>query len=98
MSDPKLRTLKDTSQLREVSGYIDQEYDDPSVMLRISKNGGRDWSNEHWQRLGQIGDIGHRIIWRRLGRARDPVFELSGTSPVKIAILAAMLDADLGIS
>ena len=66
----------------------------PQVMLRWSDDGGHTWSNEHWKSMGAIGDYGHRTIWRRLGmtlKIRDRVYELSGTDPVKIAVMGAEL-------
>ena len=67
---------------------------DPQVMLRWSDDGGHTWSNEHWVSMGKIGQYGRRAIWRRLGmtlKLRDRVYEVSGTDPVKIAILGAEL-------
>ena len=67
---------------------------DPQVMLRWSDDGGHTWSNEHWSPLGKIGVYQHRVFWRRLGmtlKLRDRVYELSGTDPVKIAIMGAEL-------
>lgn len=67
---------------------------DPQVMLRWSDDGGHTWSNEHWKSMGQIGQYGKRVIWRRLGmttKIRDRVYEVSGTDPVKIAIMGAEL-------
>lgn len=67
---------------------------DPEVMLRWSDDGGHTWSNEHWRSMGKIGQYGYRTIWRRLGmttKLRDRVYEVSGTDPVKIAIMGAEL-------
>lgn len=67
---------------------------DPEVMLRWSDDGGHTWSNEHWVSIGKIGEYYRRAIWRRLGmtlKLRDRVYELSGTDPVKIAIVGAEL-------
>jgi hypothetical protein len=66
----------------------------PQVMLRWSDDGGHTYSNEHWASIGKIGAYGHRTFWRRLGmtlKLRDRVYELSGTDPVKIAIVGAEL-------
>ena len=66
----------------------------PQVMLRWSDDGGHTWSNEHWKSMGKIGQTGYRTIWRRLGmtlKLRDRVYEISGTDPVKIAIMGANL-------
>jgi hypothetical protein len=67
---------------------------DPQVMLRWSDDGGHTWSNEHWVSIGKIGEYYRRAIWRRLGmtlKLRDRVYEVSGTDPVKIAIVGAEL-------
>lgn len=68
----------------------------PQVMLRWSDDGGHTWSNEHWTSIGLIGNFGKRAFWRRLGmtlKIRDRVYEVSGTDPVKIAIMGAELRA-----
>jgi hypothetical protein len=67
---------------------------DPEVMLRWSDDGGHTWSNEHWSKIGKIGQFYRRVFWRRLGmtlKLRDRVYELSGTDPVKISIMGAEL-------
>jgi hypothetical protein len=68
---------------------------EPQVMLRWSDDGGHTWSNEHWANMGKIGQYFRRVFWRRLGmtlKLRDRVYEVSGTDPVKIAIMGAQLD------
>jgi hypothetical protein len=65
---------------------------DPQVMLRWSDDGGHTWSNEYWASMGKIGEYYNRVFWRRLGmtlKLRDRVYEISGTDPVKIAIMGA---------
>lgn len=67
---------------------------DPEIMLRWSDDGGHTWSNEHWAKMGKIGEYYRRVFWRRLGmtlKLRDRVYEVSGTDPVKIAIMGAEL-------
>jgi hypothetical protein len=44
--------------------------------------------------MGKIGEYYRRAIYRRLGmtlKLRDRVYEVSGTDPVKIAIMGAQL-------
>jgi hypothetical protein len=75
-------------------GLVTGQGADPQVMLRWSDDGGHTWSNEHWRSMGKLGQFGHRAIWRRLGmtmKIRDRVYEVSGTDPVKIAIMGAEL-------
>lgn len=67
---------------------------DPQAMLRFSKDGGHNWSNERLLNMGQIGKFGTRVISRRFGKfwgSAGMIFELSGSDPVPIRLT----DADL---
>jgi hypothetical protein len=78
----------------ETEAYTAAPGYDPQVMLRWSDDAGHTWSNEHWNSMGRLGTYGTRTIWRRLGmteKIRDRVYEVSGTDPVKIAIMGAEL-------
>jgi hypothetical protein len=68
----------------------------PQAMLRWSNDGGSTWSKEYWVSIGQQGKYKNRAIWRRLGQARDRVFEVSITAPVKAVIVSANLKASEG--
>lgn len=75
-------------------GLNDGQGSDPQIMLRWSDDGGHTWSNEYWMSMGKIGAYFYRAIQRRLGmtlKLRDRVYEISGTDPVKIAIMGAQL-------
>jgi hypothetical protein len=63
----------------------------PQAMLRWSNDGGSTWSNEHWTGVGQLGKYKNRAIWRRLGTARDRIFEVSVSDPVNFVIISANL-------
>ena len=76
------------------TGLANGQGADPQVMLRWSDDGGHTWSNEHWSPMGKIGAYYQRVFWRRLGmtlKLRDRVYEVSGTDPVKVAIMGAEL-------
>lgn len=95
-TEDDLRLLTEDDDYTIASGEIDLGVN-PQVMLRWSDNGGHTWSNEHWKSMGRIGQYGYRTIWRRLGmtlQLRDRVYEISGTDPVKIAIMGAELIMD----
>ena len=67
-----------------------------NASLRWSDDGGHTWSNLHTESMGFLGQTGRRVIWRRLGmtmKLRDRVYEISGTDPVKLAIMGAELQA-----
>ena len=76
------------------TGLNDGQGSDPEVMLRWSDDGGHTWSNEHWAKMGKIGQFYRRVLWRRLGmtlKLRGRVYEVSGTDPVKVAVMGAEL-------
>ena len=68
----------------------------PQAMLRWSNDGGSTWSNEHWTSIGLQGRYKNRAIWRRLGMARDRIYEVVVTDPIKAVIVAANLKAEAG--
>lgn len=63
----------------------------PQAMLRWSNDGGFTWSNEHWASIGAAGQTRNRAMWRRLGRARDRVYELNYSDPTARDIVGATL-------
>jgi hypothetical protein len=65
----------------------------PQAMLRWSNDGGSTWSKEYWVSIGKLGKYQNRAIWRRLGMARDRIFEVSITDPVNAVIVSANLKA-----
>lgn len=72
-------------------GLSEGQGSDPQVMLQVSRDGGHTFGNELWQSLGALGQYAKRVIWRRLGRARDFVLRFRVTDAVKVAILGASI-------
>jgi hypothetical protein len=70
--------------------------DNPQAMLRWSNDGGFTWSNENWVTIGAQGQYYNRAMWRRLGWARDRIFEVVVTDPIKAVIVSANLKATAG--
>jgi hypothetical protein len=68
----------------------------PQAMLRWSNDGGSTWSREYWVSIGQLGKYRNRAIWRRLGTARDRIYEVSISDPVNAVIVSANLKASQG--
>ena len=64
---------------------------DPQLILRWSDDGGYTWSNEMSISLGLIGTRKTRAIFRRLGKSRDRIFEISITDPVSCEPMSADL-------
>jgi hypothetical protein len=59
---------------------------DPQIMLQVSRDNGRTWSAERWKALGKVGKYLTRVTWRRFGVARDYVFKIRMSDPVKFVI------------
>ena len=77
-------------------GLTTGQGDNPQAMMRWSNDGGSTWSNEHWVSIGRQGNYTNRAIWRRLGWARDRIFEVAVSDPVKAVIVSANLKASAG--
>ncbi len=69
----------------------------PRAIIRWSDDGGHSWSNEHFAEIGKIGKFKTRVIWRRLGMARDRVYEVKITDPVKVVLIGAELEIEEGL-
>lgn len=69
---------------------------DPQVMMRFSDNDARSFSNEQWTGIGKIGEFQNRARWRRLGRSRSRVYEVSISDPVKIVFVSAQIELERG--
>jgi hypothetical protein len=71
---------------------------DPQAMLRYSDDGGKTWSSELWETIGEIGDYGRKgCKWEQLGDSEERIFELKVTDPVEVEILGAYADITLGV-
>lgn len=64
---------------------------DPVCSLRISKDGGRTWSDYFTTSIGRVGVYGQQVKFRRLGIAQQMTFELSISDPVKVAVTGSYL-------
>lgn len=79
-------------------GITSGQGSDPQWMLRSSKDGGRTWSTrQQWKSAGKIGENRTRLRWLRLGQARQRVFELTTTDPVKRTLIAVNGDGYQGV-
>lgn len=64
----------------------------PEIRLRWSNDRGASWGNTITGSLGKVGQFLTSIQFNRLGYARDRVFELSWSDPVKTALNGAWID------
>lgn len=61
---------------------------DPQIMLQVSRDGGRTFGAEKWVSIGKVGQyLSPRAYWKRLGSAKDFVFQWTVTDPVKFTIV-----------
>lgn len=54
---------------------------DTSMWLSYSKDGGHTYTNEVERSMGDAGDYARRVIWRRLGHARNWIFRFRTWTP-----------------
>jgi len=64
----------------------------PTLSLRISKDGARTWSDYYTASIGAAGNFGQQVKFRRLGINQQMTFEISISDPVKIAITGSYLE------
>lgn len=69
-------------------------YQPVPVFLRWSDTRGKSWGNAISTSLGLEGEYLKSLQFQRLGMARDRVFELSWSAPVKTALLGAWTQAE----
>ena len=78
------------SEMESGNGYNNQSVD---VSLTFSDDRGKTYGNPVMQSLGKEGEYITSMQWNRLGMARDRVFQLSWSSPVRTALNGAFVDA-----
>lgn len=70
---------------------------DPVVSLEVSKDNGRNFGTPRTASIGKMGKYNTEVFFRRFGSARDFVFRLRVTDPVKFAVTTAAISADMGL-
>lgn len=68
-------------------GLITGQGSDPKIMLDWSDDGGHTWSNVRYMSIGKIGEYKYRALAHTLGSARDRVFRVRASDPVKVVLL-----------
>lgn len=67
----------------------------PTMTLKWSNDGGHSWSDEVHRDCGQAGEYTKRVFFRRLGQARDRVYELSMSDDADWRIIDGYLFTEL---
>lgn len=79
----------------EIKAQVGQDSNtEPLCMLDWSDDCGRTWSGDRQISMGKIGEFKRRLMFRRLGMARDRVFRFTVTDNVRLVLLDARLDAE----
>lgn len=63
----------------------------PTMTMRLSKDGGKTWGSERTRSAGAIGQYDTRLRWWRCGTAEDLVGEFVVTDPVPFRVIGASL-------
>ncbi len=64
---------------------------DPQVMLSYSDDSGNTFGNQRFKPIGKIGEYMTFVRWTDLGSARNRVFRIEVSDPVKVIFLGARL-------
>lgn len=67
----------------------------PQMWLQISKDAGRTWGYERFQKLGNIGQRKARARWRRLGSGRDLVMRSATTQTSRVSWVGAYMEGEV---
>lgn len=79
-------------------GLVSGQGSDPQMMLRWSDDGGSTWSAYYNIPIGKIGAFKNRATKRQMGFARDRIYEVTITDPVRAVIISAEIIAEPGDS
>lgn len=63
----------------------------PLLMMRLSKDGGRTWTDWFTASMGEVGEYQTKCSFRRLGVAEQMTFQIRISDPVKRAITGSYL-------
>jgi hypothetical protein len=68
---------------------------DPLCYLTYSSDG-QEFITPRESSMGVIGQRRNRCQWARLGNARDRVYRVFGSAPVKTVLMGGYIDAEAG--
>ena len=75
-------------------GLVTGQGSNPQVALTWSDDGGHTWSNARTTSIGAIGDYSARALFHQLGQARDRIYKVRVSDPVKYVLISAYLDME----
>ena len=69
----------------------------PVITLQTSDDSGRSWSSERLASIGAAGDYVRIAEWFNLGSFRSRLFRIQCSSAVRLSIVSANADVEIGI-
>jgi len=80
-------------------GILSGQGSDPQIMMSYSDDGGNSWSAERWADMGEQGKYGSMIplAWNDLGSFYERMFRFKVTDPVKVVLISANADIEVGV-
>lgn len=69
---------------------------EPLCYLTYSDDGGHEFKTPRESTLGVVGQRKNRVQWSRLGSARDRVYKVFGSAPVKTVLMGGYIDLEAG--
>jgi hypothetical protein len=80
-------------------GLITGQGSNPQIMMQYSDDGGNSWSSERWADIGTQGDYSPMkpIIWEELGSFYERMFRFKVSDPVKVVLISANADVEVGV-
>jgi len=79
-------------------GLITGQGSDPQMMLSYSNDGGKTWTALPTRDIGEIGRYDTRVVWSRLGSARQRVYRASVSDPIPVNITDTVIEVRGGLS
>lgn len=70
----------------------------PKIMMQSSIDGGKTWSNELWEEIGEIGSYETEVSWTSLGQGRSLITKFKISDPIKRSIVGAYINQEIGLS
>jgi hypothetical protein len=77
-------------------GLVTGQGSDPQMMLDYSNDGGQTWTALPTKDIGAIGRYDTRVVWSRLGSARQRVYRASVSDPIPVNLTDTQVEVREG--
>lgn len=94
MNRQRIRYDKIEFEFEAGTGLITGQGSDPKIIIDWSDDGGHTWSNARYVSIGAIGQYAFRALTHLMGSARDRIFRVRASDPVKYVLIDAYADIE----